>query len=394
MLKPGFEEVPWFFMVFSFLRKTDLDNFAVLDFGCDGVSSVIFESPKTAAEKKLMTVVGLGAETYPPGTISGGVIADATNFTETVRSSLKKASFGCGFNPQHVIIGLSGDFVKSVSAKVRIERGEKTGPISKSEWAGFSKKIEESLYLAASNEMAAVSGNIDCEVRLIEKNLMTIDAGGRRLNNPVGENAPQLTLDFLISFTQDSTLDLFRSVLKILGKKEIFKSAQIVNILGLLLSQEESLSGLFINLQGGATDVALVLGGSLLGVRTIPAGNSSFVRGLPKALSDQELDGDSSSAIKEWLSMMEMALADFEGVKAYPQTIVLYGPGKDDSEVKDFLQSFPWTKKFPFVDRPKVVLLDEIFDGSIFGDRTGKSKDFIPSVSLGRSYSEYVKNRG
>lgn len=380
-------------MFLSFLgpRKTP-GSFSVLDFGSTSVKSVIFDAKNFDRDGRL-SLVGLGSEVYPEGVIDSSVISNLDEFTNTARNSLKKASFDCGFNPADVVVGLSGEFIKSVSVKVKVLRDKPDRIIDSSEWEKLGKKVGRTLWESAAGEMATITGNPEAEVQIVDRKLTGVLLDSRPVLGLVGEKAAELVLDYLVSFAQESTLRLLSSICKKIGKRELFKTARIISVFDLLRKNESPLNVIVIDLGGRVTDVGLILGDSLLGVRSVPLGADHFRR--PPTAGEADASSQPSvndSSIQDWLSAIETALADFEGVRTFPPKIIVCGEGPELLGVEDALVSVPWVRKFPFVTTPVVSDLGGTIDLPLFTDKVGKSTEFLPSVVIGQSFTDYARS--
>ncbi len=365
-------------MILDFLKaKGYPGNFSVLDFSSSCVRAVIVDASHLR-ESPSLCVVGLGEEPYPNGVVIGSVIGDIAKFKDTARLALKKASFDCGFNPRPVVFSLSGEFSKAVSTRIQISRKSQTR-LSGREWSDYEKKIQELLINEAETDGIAVTGSLETEVEIVEKVLVSCRMSGKDVPPPPGNvDFSQIDLSYLITFTQKDTNALLTDVAASLSKKELYKTARIVNFIRLLIKSGEPLNVIFIDLDLTSTDVGVVLDSFLTGVRTIPFGEEAF--------SDPE-------GYDDWLSMLCTALDDFEGIKSFPPRLVLCGGRLETSATADALKAFPWQRKFPFVTAPEVTLLSDLLDASFVGDKTGRLKQFLTSAAAAASFTGYVQSR-
>ncbi len=369
-------------MVFNFFKASSLPgNFAILDFGSSSVGAAIFDSSRYTSSGTL-SLVGVSRVEYSQNTIVSGIILNIEQFRNTAKISLKKASTDCGFNPSLIVTCLSGEFSKAVSAKVRIIRKETDKILSENEWKGFEKKVEETLLSEAQSEMAAITGNVESEVAVVENILSSVTADNSEdlTNIPLGKIVTEVVGNYLITFTQKGTLKLMKETIRNLGKKEFFCTSRIVCFVRLLTAEDKSLNTIIINLDGASTDVAVVLGGSLIGVRSIPFGYNYF-------------NPDSTDEIVDWMAMISIALSDFEGVKLFPARITVVGERSKIALVEAVLRSFPWAKKFPFTGSPEIEYLEDKLSLSFVEDKTGKMNEFMMLAMLSQSFRDYAKDR-
>lgn len=376
-------------MGFSFFRKRSLpDSFAALDLGSGGVRCVIFDAGR-AADRKL-SIAGLGAEPFPEGTVNSGLVLNLDSFIETSRTALKKASFDCGYYPDHLVLGLSGELVKAISAKVRVIRSLPLSPFRSAELSSYEGRIKESLSQEAGSEFSLVTGSSELSLKLIERKLVLADSSN--LSGPIADPLPELKFHFLISFTQESSLKLMELLVRGLKKKELFKTSRIVNLVRLIKNGDLP-NYILVNLERSSTDLSLVLDRSLIGVRTIPLGASNLegLRGDGEneaPVSEENLNDEA----RDWFRAIEYALRDFEGIKTYPSEIILDFVDEDLPRLRDFLSFYAWDKRIPFIEAPLPLSLEELLDFSCFEDKTGKIRGFLSAVSLGRSFFDYVED--
>ena len=365
-------------MILDFLKaKGYPGNFSVLDFSSSCVRAVIVDASGIHHSRPLC-VVGLGEEPYPAGVVVGSVIGDIAKFKDTARMALKKASFDCGFNPRPVVFSLSGEFSKAISARVQISR-KPQDRLGGREWSDYEKKIQEILVNEAVTDCAAITGSLESEVEIVEKILVSCRTGEKDVPPPPGNvDFSQIDLNYIVTFTQKDTNVLLSDVAGSLSKKELYKTARIVNFLRLLIKSGEPLNAIFIDLDVTSTDVSLVLDSFLIGVRTIPFGEEAF--------SDPE-------GYNDWLSMLCTALDDFEGIKSFPPRLVLCGGRLDLDATTDALKAFPWQRKFPLLTAPEVTLLSDLLDTSFVEDKTGRLKQFLTSAVAVASFTGYVQSR-
>ena len=135
-------------------------------------------------------------------------------------------------------------------------------------------------------------------------------------------------------------------------------------------------SGIFIDIGGGTTDIAVVRSGGLEGTRMFALGGRSFTKRLAQAqnlsftdaeelklsyaegLLDEERAEEVRAALEPdcevWLSGVELALSEFPSAELLPSRILLCGGGSALPEIRTVLLKKDWTATLPFARDPEV----------------------------------------
>ena len=140
------------------------------------------------------------------------------------------------------------------------------------------------------------------------------------------------------------------------------------------------MGGIFIDIGGGTTDIAVVQDGTLVGTKMFTLGGRTFTKRLAQNLnisfleaeeiklsySNQVLEKNSTQIVAEamkndsdvWLSGVMLTLKDFENVEILPSRILLCGGGSKLPEIKSVLQNTNWHKKLRFARKPQISFLE------------------------------------
>jgi cell division protein FtsA len=149
--------------------------------------------------------------------------------------------------------------------------------------------------------------------------------------------------------------------------------------MGIENARQEKFSGVFIDIGGGTTDIAVVEQGAIVGTKMFAFGGRVFTKRIEKELgvdyakaeelkidySDQKLGAAEEKQVKlavakdmpVWLDGVELSLAGFDDVQEYPSQFYLCGGGALLPEVQQKLLAHPWLQVLPFGKFPKVQYL-------------------------------------
>jgi len=145
-------------------------------------------------------------------------------------------------------------------------------------------------------------------------------------------------------------------------------------------SFEPKVGGLFIDVGGGTTDIALIRQGRVEGIKSLALAGQAFTKRLSQTLglgsteaeaikikhAQRQLSHNVQRKIKEilerdikiWSKGVELILEEFSQAEFFPPLILLCGGGSLLPGIKNILSresiQGEWLDKFPFSQKPKV----------------------------------------
>lgn len=308
-------------------------NVVVLDFGSTSSKAAILDLTTFRP-----TLLGLGEESYKSSTILSGLVADLDDFLLTVRNSVRKASFSCGFTPKDFVFSLSGEFVKTVTVDLKIRR-EFEGIIKGPEESRILKEIARLVSAEVAAEFPKITGDPDPEFKLIEKRILGLETlANVRLENLNSVLEKDFKATVLVSFVSQQTDKLLSRIASDLKRNLLFKTSQMANIVGLMKRSTANLSGVLVDYGGQVTDVCLVLNGRIIGTRSIPLGGRDITLELSEKLKitqdlaeETKLRGDFSrdniaDYLSFWIRSLDASISDICGSHSFPPVpVYLFG---------------------------------------------------------------------
>jgi len=177
--------------------------------------------------------------------------------------------------------------------------------------------------------------------------------------------------------------------------------------------ETNNFSGLFVDIGGGTTDVAVVRNGSVDGTRMFTLGGRTFTKRLAQSLnvsfeeaeniklaySGDKLEKQSHKIVRQamksdcevWLSGVALTLAEFEDTDVLPFKILLCGGGSHLPEIKEVLETREWYKKLPFTQKPVINFIKPKMVSNMV-DETKRLKDQqdITPLAIANLGLEYI----
>jgi len=173
--------------------------------------------------------------------------------------------------------------------------------------------------------------------------------------------------------------------------------------------------GIFVDIGGGTTDVALVRNGGIEGTRMFPIGGRVFTKKLAARFGISFADAE---AVKVRHSRNELPAAQAEKVHTVvsrdaevlvegiaitlselargdrlPTALYLAGGGSALPEVREQLEAFPWGEKLPFARTPTITVLRPVDVRGIY-DSTGLLLDQQDITPMGLAFHAIQQEGG
>lgn len=292
-------------------KKVRPESVVVLDFGTQSVKAAVLDLKGFRP-----TLLGLGEEVYKDGTILSGLVSDLDDFLLTVKNAVRQSSAASGFTPKHFVYSLSGEFIKTFSVDLKIQR-ENPGPVSSLEKEKISKEIDRLLWHEAELEFRRITGDPRPDFKIVEKRILNLEtASGIGLESLAAAREKDLVATVLISFISSQTDKLLNRVTNDFKRQLFAQVSQMSGLVSLLLKSWGNFSAILVDFGGQVTDISLVLNGRIMGSRTIPLGGKDVTLELAKKLNLSEAEAEEKKIsgefegeeIKEFLTFWSQSL--------------------------------------------------------------------------------------
>ncbi len=264
---------------FKFLRKrTDYyRHFTVLDIGTDLIKVLVVRRDGLDGE-----VLGVGREPQAPAAMSGGAIADLESVIQSCNRALEAAEDMAKTVPGQVVVGIAGELIKGFSSTIAYPREASQSRVRSGEVSSMLQMVQRRALREAQHLLELERSYGQLEARLVHSAITNIRVDGYPVTNPVGFTGKNLEITVFNTFAPMTHIDAVDSVVRELDLELAGAVAQPYALARACASEETwAEGGLFVDVNGGTTDVTLVRERSRSGSATRRPKLASFV--TPKA---------------------------------------------------------------------------------------------------------------
>jgi cell division protein FtsA len=356
----------------DFWKKEKVDYFLALDIGTEFVKCLVV---KVAGNKA--KVISYGRQRQGLGEMAGGVVTDISGVIRNCGYAIARAVRNAKIPPPNLaIIGIAGERVKGLTHTIHLSRRHPKLRITKKELFDLVKKVQWHIYDEVRKQLAQETGCPEVEVRLVNSALVDIVVDGQRLQNPIGFQGKEISVSLFNSFAPLVCVGALQTIADELGLSLISIATEPYAVArSYALDDPTDFSGIFIDIGGGTTDVALMRNGGVVGTKMFALGGRAFSKRISRmfdlpfagaeelkiAHSKGELGKFKEKKIHEamledakiWLSALTLTLAEFPGSEILPNRIYLCGGGSALPEIYEVL-STDWWKGLKFIREPQV----------------------------------------
>lgn len=363
------------FGLFRREKKEPGNYFLALDIGTEVVKALI-----CASEGRKARIIGVGRTRQNLGDMQGGVVTDIASVIEHCKRAIDLAQKKCGVFPNQLIMGIAGELVKGTTMVTTYVRKEPDVKIDLAELKNIVHKMQWKAFEQARGELSQETGIPEIEVKLVHAAITDVRIDGYRVSNPIGFQGKEVTVSIFNAFAPLVHYGALQTVASELDLDLLAIAAEPYAVSRSLAYEEGAdYSGIFIDIGGGTTDIAVVRNGALEGTKMFTIGGISFTKRLSQALnisyqeaediklaySSSELEKQSEKICKEalvsdieiWLSGITLTLSEFHNIDVLPSYIYLCGGGSLLPEIKEALEAPQWQAKLPFAKQPQIRFL-------------------------------------
>ncbi len=400
--------------LFNKIKAKRKQNFLTLDVGTDYVKCLLFEvlpsSPSAPVALPKLQVVGYGKQPLGYLYTRSGAIVDFDGVKQAASMAISQACAGRK-NVRDVIIGLSGEMSKGLVTTVRLTRADEAEKITQKELSEITARIEESAFLEASKEVAAMTGNPDLEIDLVNSAIAATRLDGLYVEDVLGLTGKKMEIALFTAFSPSFHMKIIQKLAVSLRLNILTIASDMYSLNKSLSNSKADLNAIIMDIGGETTDVGIVFGSSLVATRTLSIGGRHITRAISETFGLSFVDAEEkklryalgtlydfesqriAECIKDvlelWLSGIEVLFSDFDGVKTFPSKILLVGGGSHLKDLLSLIEREPWTKNIPFKEPPTFerIKFSDIRD---ITDMTGKiqGQDDVVPAALSRVYLE------
>ncbi|HZU18308.1 MAG TPA: cell division FtsA domain-containing protein [Candidatus Dormibacteraeota bacterium] len=363
---------------FRFLKNRDdyYRHFTALDLGTDLVKALVIRREATSG-----VILGVSREPQHPDALVGGAIADLELVVEACNRALEAAEDMAGTVPGQAVVGIAGELVRGFSSSITYPREHPAERVREAELKGMLQLVERRALREAQHllEMERAYGEVG-EVRLVQSAITQVRIDGYPVTSPIGFQGRNLELTVFNTFAPASQVVAIETVARELDLELAAVVSQPYALARAAADDELwDRGGIFVDVGGGTTDVALLRGGGVEGVRRFNLGGQTFTRRLASelGLSYQEAEARKlrhsegllapdeeyvvaqllMTDVEVLLQALALCLRELARGEVLPPDIFVCGGGSLLPELMEGLGRAVWAEGLPFAEQPRAYLL-------------------------------------
>ncbi|MFC1600164.1 cell division FtsA domain-containing protein [Patescibacteria group bacterium] len=395
--------------IFSRKSSGGKNIYLALDIGTEYVKALVCLSEGTKGR-----VIGVGRQKQGLSDMQSGAVTDIGGVITNCQKAIKEAERMAGVSADQMILGIAGELVKGATTTLSYTRREPNTKIDLSELKNIVHKIQWKAFDKVRGDLAFETGYNEIDVKLVNAAIVDVQIDGYKVSNPIGFQGKDVDVSIFNAFAPLVHFGALQTIAAELNKELLAITAEPYAVARCLGNDEtNNFSGLFVDIGGGTTDIAVVRNGSVDGTRMFTLGGRTFTKRLSQSLnvsfdeaenikltySADKLEKQSHKIVRQamksdcevWLSGVALTLAEFEELDVLPFKILLCGGGSHLPEIKEVLETREWYKKLPFSQKPVINFIKPKMVSNMV-DETKRLKDQqdITPLAIANLGLEYI----
>lgn len=365
-------------------------NYIALDIGTETLKSVLFTMDDLGV--KVEKISRIQQQRHA---MRSGIITNLDTVLENCRLSMEELCSNLlpEDMPRNVIMGIAGEYIQGVSIIVNYQREDNYAKeVTVKEQSQIINRIKNQIENNGKKDLSQRTGLQTEDIEILHITPTGLEIGGMPVNSLVNYRGKDVRLHFYASFAPKTYVEALKKVAQDLNLEIMGVVAQPFAVARAFAgSSNDDFSGIFIDIGGGTTDVAIVERGNVVETQMFAFGGRVFTKEIAQTLdidfrhaemrkikySNKDLSKDISRKVKSityptarlWMKTLQAALECCDDVDNFPTQIYLCGGGALLPDIKDVLLEFPWKRYLPFSVVPKVNfftpdMLELIIDNS------------------------------
>ena len=362
---------------FSLLRRREEfhSHYTAIDIGTEVVKALVV---KREGDKGI--VIGAGKVRQALTDMQAGAVADIQAVIDNVDRALTEAEDMCQIVPGQAVIGIAGEQIKGFSTSVSVPRSQPQTRITQAEVASSLQVVQRRALREAVRQMSAELGVSEVNVKLVHSAITGVHVDGYGVSNPLNFQGRVLDISVFNTFAPLTHIGALQTIAQELDLELVATVAEPYALArGCATDEVYEFGGIFVDVGGGTTDVALVRNGGIESTRMFALGGRAFTKRVASELgmqleqaeqfkiahgegrlpADQRvLAHNAVSANAEVLAQgVALALEEMARGEMLPPAIYLAGGGAALPEIAEQLGLLEWTEYLPFSKTPSIRVL-------------------------------------
>ncbi|MDQ6772015.1 MAG: cell division protein FtsA [Candidatus Dormibacteraeota bacterium] len=375
---------------FRFLKNREdyYRHFTALDIGTELIKVLVVRREETGG-----VVLGVAREPQRPDAMENGAIADPERVIDACNRAMESAEDMAGVVPGMAVIGIAGELVKGFSSAIAYPRERPEARVREGELRSMLQLVERRALREAQHLLELERSYGPVEARLVQSAITQVRMDGYPVANPVGFQGGHLEVTVFNTFAPITQVGAVETVARDLDLELAGMVCQPYAVARACAGDDAwQDGGIFVDIGGGTTDVALLRSGGVEGTRMFNLGGHAFTRRLAKELGlayedaearklrhsegllTPELDADVARLlavdVEVLLQGLNLCLAELARAEALPANVYVCGGGSLLPEVMGELMRPTWAAGLSFTREPSVRRLGPL-DVRGVADATG-----------------------
>src|SRR5690554_577841 len=252
----------------------------IMDMGTEYLKAAIIEFNDSERN-----ILGFAKEKQDYKSMDGGAVTDIAAVVKRARKAIKRARSFTPHQPDELVCGIAGEFVKGVLISIDSRRQNSDKRIRHREIFELLKEGQKEAYQRAVKMAESETGVSDIELELIQQSLVEVRVDGYKVKNPRNFQGKNLGLTVFYSFAPLVQVGALSTVAKELGYRLVAVVAEPFAIASSFMNDESyEFGAAIIDIGGGTTDIALIRNGGIEGSRMFAMGGRAFTRSIASKL--------------------------------------------------------------------------------------------------------------
>ena len=385
---------------FPLLRRRSefLSHFTVIDIGTEFVKALVVKR-----EDQNGIVIGVGKVRQSLSDMHAGAVADIQGVIDNCDKALTEAEDMCGIIPGQAVIGIAGEQVRGFSTTMTMSRPNPQVGITQADLATALQAVQRRAMKEAVRQMSTELGVSEVNVKLVHSTITSVHIDGYAVTNPLDFSGNVIEITVFNTFAPLTHIGALQTIAQELDLELVATVAEPYAMArGCATEDVFEFGGIFVDIGGGTTDVAVVRRGGIEATRMFALGGRTFTKRIANELdmsleeaerwklahAEGRLTAEQDALAHRTLGPtaevlaqgVALTLEELAGKEQLPAAIYLAGGGGALPEVAEQLAAVDWKESVSFNRQPSIKVLGPDDVQGVF-DSTGLlvgSQDVTP----------------